>query len=90
MRAKDLIEAMAAWGLWSSPAGKAPEATLYAAICTHLCICASVPMLHLPSGSVRAVRPGRCDHSAPPGPAGHDSRVPISGKLPHRSHSEKG
>jgi len=32
MRAKDLIEAMAAQGLWSSPGGKTPEATLYAAI----------------------------------------------------------
>jgi len=32
MRAKELIEAMAARGLWSSPNGKTPEATLYAAI----------------------------------------------------------
>ncbi len=32
MRAKDLIEAMAARGLWSSPNGKTPEATLYAAM----------------------------------------------------------
>jgi len=32
MRAKDMIEAMAARGLWSSPNGKTPEATLYSAI----------------------------------------------------------
>jgi len=32
MRAKELIETMAARGLWSSPNGKTPEATLYAAI----------------------------------------------------------
>lgn len=32
LRAKDMIEAMAARGLWSSPNGKTPEATLYAAI----------------------------------------------------------
>ncbi len=32
MRAKDLIEAMAARGLWTSPNGKTPEATLYAAM----------------------------------------------------------
>ncbi|HRR86414.1 MAG TPA: winged helix-turn-helix domain-containing protein, partial [Phycisphaerae bacterium] len=32
MRAKELIEAMAAQGLWSSPGGKTPEATLYAAM----------------------------------------------------------
>ncbi len=32
MRAKEMIEAMAARGLWSSPNGKTPEATLYAAI----------------------------------------------------------
>ncbi|MCZ2098813.1 MAG: winged helix-turn-helix domain-containing protein [Anaerolineae bacterium] len=32
MKAKDLIEAMAARGLWSSPNGKTPEATLYAAM----------------------------------------------------------
>jgi hypothetical protein len=32
MRAKELIEAMAAKGLWSSPGGKTPEATLYAAM----------------------------------------------------------
>ena len=32
MRAKDLIEQMAAKGLWTSPGGKTPEATLYAAI----------------------------------------------------------
>jgi hypothetical protein len=32
MGAKDLIAAMAEQGLWSSPAGKTPHATLYAAI----------------------------------------------------------
>lgn len=32
MRAKDLIVAMAEQGLWSSPSGKTPEATLYAAM----------------------------------------------------------
>lgn len=32
MRAKDLIEQMEAKGLWKSPSGKTPEATLYAAI----------------------------------------------------------
>ncbi len=32
MRAKDLIDAMASRGLWSSPNGKTPEATLYAAM----------------------------------------------------------
>ena len=32
MRAKEMIEAMAARGLWSSPNGKTPEATLYSAI----------------------------------------------------------
>jgi len=32
MRAKDLMGAMAARGLWSSPNGKTPEATLYAAM----------------------------------------------------------
>ena len=32
MRAKDLIEQMAAKGLWTSPGGKTPEATLYAAM----------------------------------------------------------
>jgi hypothetical protein len=32
MRAKEMIEAMAARGLWSSPNGMTPEATLYAAI----------------------------------------------------------
>ncbi len=32
MRAKDLIETMAARGPWTSPNGKTPEATLYAAI----------------------------------------------------------
>lgn len=32
MRAKDMIAAMEAKGLWRSPGGKTPEATLYAAI----------------------------------------------------------
>ena len=32
MRAKEMIEAASAKGLWSSPKGKTPEATLYAAI----------------------------------------------------------
>ena len=32
MRAKDLVGQMAAKGLWTSPGGKTPEATLYAAI----------------------------------------------------------
>lgn len=32
MRAKEMIDAMAERGLWSSPGGKTPEATLYAAI----------------------------------------------------------
>jgi len=32
MRAKDLIAAMEARGLWKSPGGKTPEATLYAAM----------------------------------------------------------
>ena len=32
MRAKDLIAAMADQGLWSSPNGKTPDATLYAAM----------------------------------------------------------
>jgi hypothetical protein len=32
MRAKELIEAMAERGLWTSPNGKTPESTLYAAI----------------------------------------------------------
>jgi hypothetical protein len=32
MRAKEMVEAMAARGLWSSPNGKTPEATLYSAI----------------------------------------------------------
>ena len=32
MRAQDLIVAMAEQGLWTSPAGKTPHATLYAAI----------------------------------------------------------
>jgi len=32
MRAKDLIEAMAEQGLWKSPAGATPHATLYAAM----------------------------------------------------------
>ena len=32
MRAKEMIAAMEAKGLWTSPTGKTPEATLYAAI----------------------------------------------------------
>jgi hypothetical protein len=32
MGARDLIKAMAERGLWASPAGKTPDATLYAAI----------------------------------------------------------
>jgi len=32
LNAKEMIETMAARGLWSSPGGKTPEATLYAAI----------------------------------------------------------
>ncbi len=32
MRAQELIAAMAEQGLWSSPAGKTPSATLYAAM----------------------------------------------------------
>ena len=32
MKAKEMIDAMAAQGLWTSPAGKTPEASLYAAI----------------------------------------------------------
>jgi len=32
MRAKEMIDAMAEQGLWTSPNGKTPEATLYAAI----------------------------------------------------------
>jgi hypothetical protein len=32
LRAKEMIEAMATQGLWASPNGKTPEATLYAAI----------------------------------------------------------
>ena len=32
MNCKELVEAMAAQGLWSSPGGKTPHATLYSAI----------------------------------------------------------
>ena len=32
LNAKELIEAMSAQGLWSSPGGKTPHATLYSAI----------------------------------------------------------
>lgn len=32
MRCKELVAAMAEQGLWTSPAGKTPHATLYAAI----------------------------------------------------------
>jgi hypothetical protein len=36
MTCKELIEAMAAKGLWSSPGGKTPHATLYSAILREL------------------------------------------------------
>jgi hypothetical protein len=32
MNAKELIEAMASQGLWSSPGGKTPHATLFSAL----------------------------------------------------------
>lgn len=32
MRTKDMVEAMGKQGLWTSPSGKTPEATLYAGI----------------------------------------------------------
>ncbi len=32
MNAKEMIEALAAQGLWTSPGGKTPHATLYSAI----------------------------------------------------------
>ena len=32
MNCKAMVEAMTAQGLWASPAGKTPEATLYASI----------------------------------------------------------
>lgn len=32
MRSQELIDAMASQGLWKSPGGKTPQATLYAAI----------------------------------------------------------
>ena len=32
LRSQDLIDAMAAKGLWKSPGGKTPAATLYAAV----------------------------------------------------------
>ena len=32
MTCRELIEAMAAKGYWTSPAGKTPQATLYAAL----------------------------------------------------------
>ena len=32
MNAKEMIDAMATKGLWSSPGGKTPHATLYSAI----------------------------------------------------------
>jgi hypothetical protein len=36
MNCQELIEAMAAKGLWTSPNGKTPHATLYAAICREI------------------------------------------------------
>lgn len=36
MNTKDMIEAMAAKGLWTSPKGKTPHATLYASILREL------------------------------------------------------
>ncbi len=36
MRATELITAMAEQGLWSSPKGKTPHATLYAAMCREI------------------------------------------------------
>jgi hypothetical protein len=36
MTCKEMIEAMAAKGLWSSPGGKTPHATLYSAILREL------------------------------------------------------
>ncbi len=36
MTAKEMIEAMAAKGYWTSPGGKTPHATLYSAILRHI------------------------------------------------------
>lgn len=36
MTCKAMVEAMAAQGLWTSPGGKTPEATLYAALLRHI------------------------------------------------------
>jgi len=36
MTCKAMVEAMAAKGLWSSPGGKTPEATLYASLLRHI------------------------------------------------------
>jgi FtsZ-interacting cell division protein ZipA len=38
MRATDMIDAMASQGLWASPGGKTPEATLYAAIIREIAV----------------------------------------------------
>ena len=38
MRAKEMIAAMEAKGLWTSPGGKTPEATLYAAIIREIAV----------------------------------------------------
>ena len=36
MNTREMVEAMTKKGLWSSPAGKTPEATLYAALLRHI------------------------------------------------------
>lgn len=36
MTCKAMVEAMSAKGLWTSPAGKSPDATLYASILSEL------------------------------------------------------
>lgn len=41
MNAKELIDAMAARGLWQSPGGKTPDRTLYAAITREIANCGS-------------------------------------------------
>ena len=46
MRAKEMIAAMEAKGLWTSPGGKTPEATLYAAIIRE------IAALHTPRASL--------------------------------------
>jgi len=38
MNAKAMIEAMATKGYWTSPGGKTPHATLYAAICREIAV----------------------------------------------------